>query len=454
MTNVRLAARIAIIYCVVGCAWILLSDWVSFSDTSLQDAYWFQTAKGLGYVFATGLLLFWLVFRDARLLSEKEACFRLLIERAPDAVLVQSEGRIVYMNAAALALIGAKSLAQVIGREVMDVIHPSSREVVKERVVRVTTGTSSVMCQEETYMRLDGAPVVCEVSAVPVQFNGKNSALVFIRDATERKCAQEQQSNAQKMAMIRELAGGLAHELNNLVQVINGNAELARASLAADAKEQQHLGQVLHAGKQVSDWVSRMMAFSCTQDANIESLSLKVKEVVAPIMTPSPASTQELLVPLRAAPDVSKPAPAAEPAPASVAKGVEPKGKGTVLLAEDDAMVRNLTERFLSNAGYTVLLARDGVEAVAVFEANAKKLSAVVLDVIMPRMGGFEAYQRISARDANMPVIFASGFSGYGTPANVELIPGVNFLQKPFDRNDLLSAVRRAVESRRSSVFG
>lgn len=449
MTNVRLAARISIIYCVVGCAWILLSDWVSFSDTSLQDAYWFQTAKGLGYVFTTGLLLFWLVFRGARLLSEKEARFRLLIERAPDAVLVQSEGRIVYMNAAALSLIGAKSLAEIIGRDIMDVIHPNSREVVKKRIVDVTAGTASVACQEETYMRLDGVPIVCEVSAVPIQFDGKNSALVFVRDATERRCAQEQKSNAQKMAMVRELAGGLAHELNNLVQVINGNAELVRASLATDAHEQQPLGQVLYAGKQVSEWVGRMMAFSCTQDANIESLSLKVKEVVTPIMTPPPASTQELLIPLTSAPDVSKP----EPAPV-VSKANEAKGKGTVLLAEDDAMVRSLTERFLKNAGYTVLLARDGLEAVSIFEANAKSLSAIILDVIMPRMGGFEAYQRISARDANIPVIFASGFSGYGTPSNVELIPGVNFLQKPFDRNDLLSAVRRAVESRRSSVFG
>ena len=449
MTNLRIAARVSAVYLVVGCAWILLSDWITFADADIHKAYWFQTAKGLSYVFATAILLFCLIRHDSRLLSESEARFRLLVERAPDAVLVQSEGRIVYMNAAALQLIGASPDDQMVGRDVLDIIHPDSRDLVKRRIASVTDAKLSLMCQEETYMRVDGSPVVCEVSAVPILFNRKDSALVFVRDATDRKFEQERQSNAQKMELVRRLAGGLAHELNNLVHVINGNVELAHETLPTGAPGQRYLDQVLCAGRQVSDCVGKIMAFSSSPNPSIESLELSTKSIKTqafethiPVSDSAPSLTVMACQP--GAATVAESVPAAEDG--------APDG-GTILLAEDDGMVRALTERFLTNAGYLVLLARDGVEAVTVFEANACRISAVLLDVVMPRMDGFEAYQRISALDANMPVIFASGFSGYGTPANLELIAGVNFLQKPFDRSELVATVRRAVKTRQAALF-
>ena len=447
MKVLRIASRISAIYLLIGFTWILLSDWITFSDANVKEAYWFATAKGLAYVFTTAVLLYWLISRNSRMLSESEERFRLLVESAPDAVLVQSGGRIAYMNAAALRMIGASSADQVVGHYVIDFVHPTSRDVVKGRIVSVTDGKSPVTCQEETYMRLDGSPIICEVSAVPIRFNGVDSALVFIRDATERKMAQAQQAHVQKVEMIRQLAAKLAHEFNNLVQVINGNADLARSSLPAGAPEQKCLDQVLFAGRQVADWVAKIMALSTSQNPTVTDLALTMKDIVPPM----PASVT-LAAPARA--------PACPVAVPAESRGVKPvaaggeMGKATILFAEDDDMVRNLTERFLRNAGYSVLLAKDGAEAVALFEDNASRISMVLLDVVMPRMGGFDAYQRISARDATMPVIFASGFSGYETPANLELVAGVNFLQKPYDRKDLIEAIRRAVEPRSAAAYG
>ena len=295
-------------------------------------------------------------------------------------------------------------------------------------------------------MRLDGSPVTCEVSAVPIRFNGTDSALVFIRDATVRKVAQEQQAHVLKVEMIRQLAAKLAHEFNNLVQVINGNAELAHSSLPAGSPEQKCLDQVLFAGKRVADWVDKIMTFSTSKNPSVTDLALTMKDVVPPPVLPPPAEPEKVQ-----ARQIAVPAESGKTTPAT-AGGLT--GKATILFAEDDDMVRSLTERFLKNAGYSVLVAKDGVEAVALFEANASQISAVLLDVVMPRMGGFEAYERISASDANMPVIFASGFSGYGTPKNLELVSGTNFLQKPYDRNDLVQTMRRAVETRRTATFG
>jgi len=289
-------------------------------------------------------------------------------------------------------------------------------------------------------MRLDGAPVVCEVSAVPIRFDCKDSALVFIRDTTERKLVQERQSNEQRMEMVRQLAGGLAHELNNLVHVINGNAELAHSSLSPGAPEQRYLDHILHAGGQVADWIGKITVFSNSPNSSIESLKLLTKST--DVRTLPPDSQEEVGL-VQESPPV--PAAFAESAPATEAQV-------TVLLAEDDGMVRSLTERFLKKAGYSVLLARDGAEAVAMFEANACRISAVLLDVVMPRMGGFEAYARIRAWNADMPILFASGFSGYETTATPELIRGVNFLQKPYDQNELITAIRQAIGRRRADV--
>ena len=442
MTHIRIAAHISAIYLLVGCGWILVSDWLAFGDAHAKGVYWIATVKGLGYVLTTAALLFVLIRRYAKLLGESEKRFRVLIESAPDAVMVQSAGRIVYMNAAALRLIGASSAEQLIGRDVLDIVHPDSRAAVKERIATVTHGKATVACREETYQRLDGAAVVCEISATPIRFESNDGELVFIRDATERKGIQEKQSHAQKMEFLQQLAGKIAHALNNLVQVVNGNAELARTSLSPDVPAQIYLGQVLRAGRQASDWVAKIMEFSGTRNPNVDSLEVAEKTMEAWVSVAS--------LPSEHGEPQAKPAAEGVRWPVSVA---EPHASSSpvVLLAEDDEMVRRLTERFLKHAGYSVLLAKDGAEAVELFAKNGQNIVAAVLDVVMPRMSGFEAYERIRACDATLPVVFASGFSGYRKPEHLELIPGVNFLQKPFDCNELVAMVRQSIENRHAT---
>ncbi len=448
MKKLSTALRIVFIYLMVGCLWILLSDWVLMTEGSPSHVYLWQTAKGLGYVLATAGLLFWLIGKDSRLLRESEARFRLLIESAPDAILVQSGGRLVYANAAALHLLGAVSAERLLGRDMLDIVHPVSRDACRERMANVMNEKASVLGLEVTCLRADGSAVVCEVSMVPVLFDRCGAALAFVRDVTARKSAQEQQSNAQKMELIRQLAGGLSHELNNLMQVVNGNIELVHASLVSEAPQQRYLEQALWAGRQVADWVSRIMAFSHSRNPSIESLKLTAgpitvteKTLCLPRVTvPGPDSASSASESAKNGGSV----PSLPPGAASSAA----EGARWVLLAEDDGMVRSLTECLLHKAGYSVLVARDGAEAVGVFGENAARIAAVLLDVVMPNMNGFEAYTRIRAMDPAVPVVFASGFSGYEVPAGLALIPGENFLQKPFERSALIDIMQRAVARR------
>ena len=134
--------------------------------------------------------------------------------------------------------------------------------------------------------------------------------------------------------------------------------------------------------------------------------------------------------------------PAVHSAPSKLASGSE-----TILLAEDDAMVRNLARAILERAGYTVLAASDGSKAVDLFEKQGDQIDLVLLDVVMPVMGGRAALDRIRALRRNARVIFASGYSEKDLHTNFVLDSGLVLIQKPYTREDLLQAVREALDA-------
>ncbi len=438
MNDFRLAARVTAVYVLTGFSWILFSDWLSFASADIETAHWIQTSKGLLYVMLTAFVLFWLIRRGTRMLSESEALFRLLIEGAPDAVFVQTLGCVAYANSAAARLLGAATPNELIGRAVMDIIDPASRETVKRRIAQVTERKLPILTQEERFLRLDGTPVLCEVSAVPIRYAGREGSVVFVRDVTERVEAQERLLYAQKTEAIRQLAGGLAHDFNNLLQVINGYTELACEVLPGENREcRGYLEQVCVSGRQASALVGQLLTFSSSQPPNVACL------------VPSASNTRTMRV-LRQVTGSEMPQSGetceAQAAVAQVAEPANGAEGAVVLIAEDEESVRKLAARVLKRAGYTVLEASDGVEAVALFEKHAGEIAAVVLDVVMPKMGGFEAYDRIHALDARKPILFASGFSGFDSMSHVTLIPGGNLLEKPYEGRVLVSAVRRVID--------
>lgn len=126
--------------------------------------------------------------------------------------------------------------------------------------------------------------------------------------------------------------------------------------------------------------------------------------------------------------------------------GSAPAGTETILLAEDDEPVRDLTQTILENAGYKVLVAADGVEAQTLFARHADSIGMAILDVIMPRLGGREVYEGIRRTRPNMPVLFASGYSMNAIHTNFVLEEGLSLIQKPYQYDDLLRRVRQALD--------
>lgn len=125
-------------------------------------------------------------------LRESEERYRHLVELSPDAVAVHCDGRIVYVNPAAVKLLGAEHRDDLIGKVALDFVHPDSQALAKARIQNMMTKGVDAPLVEERFVRLDGGVIDVEVAAVLVTFGGKPSVLVVVRDMTARKQAEAQ----------------------------------------------------------------------------------------------------------------------------------------------------------------------------------------------------------------------------------------------------------------------
>jgi two-component system, cell cycle sensor histidine kinase and response regulator CckA len=132
----------------------------------------------------------------------------------------------------------------------------------------------------------------------------------------------------------------------------------------------------------------------------------------------------------------------ADAAPESVSPSeLSLQGSGLILVAEDEDLVRAQVVRILSRAGYVVLQASNGAQAVDMFREHADTIDLVVLDVVMPVLDGWRAYQRLLELRPGVKVIFTTGYAANVLPPDFAA-RGARLLAKPYKRQDLLAEVR------------
>jgi len=117
-----------------------------------------------------------------------------------------------------------------------------------------------------------------------------------------------------------------------------------------------------------------------------------------------------------------------------------------VLLAEDEDAVRTLTRTILSEFGYQVIEAENGIEAVVKFRENIDRIDAVLLDVIMPRMNGKEARDEILKSRPDAKILFMSGYTGDILGQQGLLAEETGLIQKPLKPRDLLIKLGKLLE--------
>ncbi|HET6647369.1 MAG TPA: PAS domain S-box protein [Pyrinomonadaceae bacterium] len=138
-------------------------------------------------------------------LKESEDRYRRLVELSPDAIVLTVDGKIIYVNRAAQSVWGASSPDELMGRSVIDFVHPDYRALVSKRIQDINELGEPAPLSEQKHVKLNGEVIDVEVTGMPFTFRGQPAVQAVIRDATERKRARE--SLKQTEARLRTVVG-------------------------------------------------------------------------------------------------------------------------------------------------------------------------------------------------------------------------------------------------------
>ena len=214
-------------------------------------------------------------------LRESEERFRTLVDSAPEGIFVQADGRFLFVNPALVRMLGAARPEDLIGQDILALIAPEFHAAVRDRIRRQRETGQIASPMEQEYLRLDGTRIPVETTAVPVKYAGRDAYLVFLRDVAERRRVEQEKQNlqaqlaqAQKMDSIGRLAGGVAHDFNNMLGVILGQAELALDELESASPLRTGLQEIRKAAIRSGDLTRQLLAFARKQTIAPHALDL------------------------------------------------------------------------------------------------------------------------------------------------------------------------------------
>jgi CheY-like chemotaxis protein len=230
--------------------------------------------------------------------------------------------------------------------------------------------------------------------------------------------ASETNSRSQALEEASRTSSYVAHELNNLLTVIQINTEFLLESTSDNPESAEELDEIQRASKRASILARQLLASS-----RLEPFDPKVAEAaLSKKYMRTPASKSR---PVRA----DKPPRAAE----------------TILLVEDEAAVRNLGKKILVQRGYRVLEASDGAIALRVAAGHVGEIDLVLTDVEMPNLGGRGMVEELKELSPGIRVLFMSGYPKDEVFPDKATAKNTPYLQKPFTSETLFSEVRSAL---------
>ena len=510
-------------------------------------------------------------YRSAEARADSERLYRDLLERQGECFAVaDASERFMFVNPRAEQIFGVPR-GGLLGRSLLEFLDPEEHQkVAEESRLRAEQKQSTY---ELRIRRPNGEPRTLLVTATPGRPRpGEASTIIGVfRDITEEKLAQETRrlldqelNQAQKMDSLGSLAGGVAHDFNNMLGGIMGYADLLLSS-ELDPKRQEYLRAILLAASRSGELTRKLLAFGRRGKNLQESLDLRTMAreclaILRPTMSPDlqvvmdmeacppvdgdPAQIHQVLLNLcmnaieampergtlsiagrrRELQDASRsglPLPAGPYLELSVAdtgigmaedvrrrifepffttktatgttgtglglstaygiiqahrggitaESVRGKGstfrvllpvgllpaaekpsaaasakcEGTVLLVEDEPLLRELGASVLESLGYQTLTAEDGVEGVEAFRANKGRLCAVLLDLKMPRMAGREALIEMRRIDPEVPVIVCTGFGENEEVQELLTLGATGMLPKPYRIADLATKLEQSL---------
>jgi PAS domain S-box-containing protein len=504
--------------------------------------------------------------RTAEQLGEYRSRLASIIDSSEDAIIGKNlDGTIASWNKGAERIYGYTP-EEVVGKHI-SLLAPTDRPDEIPEILQKTARGESVEHYESVRVTKDGRHLDVSISVSPLR-DAKGDivgASAIARDITAQKRAEGQLQQSQKMEAIGRLAGGVAHDFNNILGIINACTEFLRDRIDPNAESSVYVENIKKATERGSSLTHQLLTFSrtpaiqpCILDLNerLKDISKLLRplmgddvEVLVVSKSPSavveadPGQLDQVLVNLAVNARDAMPrggkfiletramkfdeafaeqhqAMAAgryvllaisdtgngmdeatvsrvfEPffTTKEVGKGtglglatvygivkqsaghilvysepgygttfkiylpsadhkiglgsktevetVAPKRQGTtILLVEDDEIMRSLTRQLLQEHGYTVVEADDGKSALEWVQSHPGPIDLLLTDVVMRRMSGPELVERLNASHPNLKVVYMSGYTGELIAEREVLRRGITLLEKPFTRTALLNTI-------------
>jgi len=210
------------------------------------------------------------VLRRTRELRASEERYRETVEMLPSIVAeLDGEQRLVYMNRAGLNLLGYSEGEIRSGMKALDLVFPEDRHAVKRRLQAVLSGQTTGPREVRVFAR-DGALHTLLYSCAAVQADGEITGVrCSAEDITDSKSMESQLRHAQRMEAVGQLAGGVAHEFNNLLMGISGYAEMAQSQVDPESRVVRDLGRIDELVQRGSALNRQLLAFSRREEGMV-----------------------------------------------------------------------------------------------------------------------------------------------------------------------------------------
>ncbi len=518
--------------------------------------------------------------RKAKAAEESQRFIRRIADTIPGILYVVDLGemRTIFINVTGILGYSGETLRQLGPRGMRAIVHPDDKNRIPKWLSRFASAGEGEIFESEYRVRAangDWRWLHCWDTLFARSQSGSIQVLGVAQDITDEKQMEEQLRHAQRMESIGMLAGGISHDFNNLLTVINGLAEVAMRRVAAADRVHEYLASILEAGGQARDLTRQLLAFSRKQvfqprsiDINtvIQDLEkmlrrligedIKMETVLDPriaAVQADPGQIEQILVNLivnardaieeksgstpdkliaietsqarldaayaddhpgsRVGPHVliaisdsgagmteevrrkifepffttkelgrgtglglatvygiikqnggsihvySEPGrgacfkiywpvseDATSPAVGETASEASLRGNETILLVEDHDGVRGFASESLRDYGYSVIEAQDGLEALKLLQEGTARVDLIVTDLIMPRMNGNELAEKVAQLYPATRILFASGYADNYVVESGVVKEGVNYLQKPYSRQDLARTIRELLD--------
>jgi two-component system, cell cycle sensor histidine kinase and response regulator CckA len=194
-------------------------------------------------------------------LRESEEKYRLLVETANEAIFIAQDGAIKFPNPKVIEITGY-SEKEVMAMPFVNLIHPDDREMVVERHLQRLHGKHPPSDYSFRIINKAGSELWVQINAAPITWEGRPATINLIRDVTEQKQLGERLRQSQKIESIGTLAGGIAHEFNNILSIIIGNTELALCEVSEQSMAADHLQEIRSASLRAKDVVNGILSFA------------------------------------------------------------------------------------------------------------------------------------------------------------------------------------------------